>query len=499
MDLVIGTFVSEQRLARQVRSLAMNTKRGSAKNLGFLATLDAYAPCTTRVHPLEAILDIRGTPERGNVFVRFAACFAGFSAITFSCAGRPVHDDELAFYLDHHLDFDWRACCIDEEALLATRDRVASLQDQLRESEAPSIGSIAILEELLQELEAHETQRNSKLADEVRERLIRESCWLRGWTQEPPAVERARAYFESRTDTAALVAGFFQAWQQAHMLGDYRAAKVFARRLVSHASHAGASARSIVEARLAAGASAFMLGQLAEAKTHLTAAIETYDAAFEPSHELAARDGNDMGVGATTHLAWVLFLLGDEAGSHANAASALERARAIGHTTTSAMATVLAADCAHFHQEPDRVLELLDADTCHDKLPFWKELATLLRLWAMVALRRPMDDAIHKMTTALDSYRSYGALGCPYRLTQVASVCMQLGEAEAARYHLDQARAEARGTGERFWLPEILRMQAGLAQARGDVDAARSYRAEGMELATEQGSVALLARLRSEA
>ncbi|HMQ21372.1 MAG TPA: hypothetical protein PKE00_02720, partial [Planctomycetota bacterium] len=85
------------------------------------------------------------------------------------------------------------------------------------------------------------------------------------------------------------------------------------------------------------------------------------------------------------------------------------------------------------------------------------------------------------------------------RLTQVASVCMQLGEAEAARYHLDQARAEARGTGERFWLPEILRMQAGLAQARGDVDAARSYRAEGMELATEQGSVALLARLRSEA
>jgi DNA-binding SARP family transcriptional activator/tetratricopeptide (TPR) repeat protein len=100
-----------------------------------------------------------------------------------------------------------------------------------------------------------------------------------------------------------------------------------------------------------------------------------------------------------------------------------------------------------------------------------------------------------RVRNAIDTLRTAGQLArMPYWLSLLADVTQQAGRFDAARAILDAACAEAEQRDERWWLPEVLRVRAGLL----DADAAVPMLRRAALLAQHQHSRTIQARCEAD-
>jgi DNA-binding SARP family transcriptional activator/tetratricopeptide (TPR) repeat protein len=209
------------------------------------------------------------------------------------------------------------------------------------------------------------------------------------------------------------------------------------------------------QAHLAVAGSATSLGMLQKAATH-----------FERARELS-RGSVSLIVGTLPEvhtLAWqahARWLLGDEAGALASCREAADIADAAGHPYSLAMALGYTATTHQLLADKEgaaaAAAKLVSICRRHE-FAFYGEWGVIVQGWVMGG-----PEGIDQINQGLNKLRGAGSqTRMPYWLTLLAQAMVACDRTDSARAVLAAAQAAAEQHEERWWLPEVLRLRAGL-------------------------------------
>jgi DNA-binding SARP family transcriptional activator len=227
-------------------------------------------------------------------------------------------------------------------------------------------------------------------------------------------------------------------------------------------------------------------------------AVEHFDLAERLSTgEASLLVGTRPEVHARAWAAHAQWLLGHEEEALSSALGAVTAARAADHPYSLAVALAYEAVTHEIRGDTEELLpaaDELDALCRRYEFAYYGE-------WAIVLRGRVAggDRGIALIEDGIRRLRSQGAHArMPYWLSLLARTHLDKGRGrnggrEAARAALDAARVGAERSGDRWWLPEVLRLRAGVEPGEGGASLLR----RAVDLAAEQGSVILEARCRA--
>ncbi len=314
-----------------------------------------------------------------------------------------------------------------------------------------------------------------------------------------PEVGRARVRAQELCrwigETPQLFPVLFGLWAFNLVRGELPTARELGTRLLGLAESAGDSALRL-EAHRALGATLFFVGELAQARQHLEEGIRLYDAHVHVDH--AFLFGQDPGVSCLSYEAIVLWHLGYPDAAERTAEDAVELASRIAHPFSMAFALDMAAAVHQFRRHAGRTLELAEravALSTEQGFPLWSAYGSLLRGWALV-YHQKRNAKTADLREALVAWRATGAQVCgPYLLGMIAEAYAEFDEPETGLPLVAEGLTKADSSGERFWEPELLRLQGRLLLAssmprkaevesclRTAVATARDRGARGLEL-----------------
>jgi tetratricopeptide (TPR) repeat protein len=303
------------------------------------------------------------------------------------------------------------------------------------------------------------------------------------------APETAEAYGRAQQIAATLGSGAAQRFEivagiyRFHYLrGDLEAARAAAREMMAAGEARGPLERMVGLYSL--GFVEWSRGDFAPAMPLLEAALDidlaTWGAPVGAGAQLPAGSGNlAQGVQARCSVRIVAAMLLSHLGfldrALALVTESVDMARAAHQPYSEAFAHQSRA-LVHFFRQ-DAASALADAhrvvEISREHGYFFAALGSVLLGWGMAnedGIARPqLDEAIGLMTRGLDGYRRSGA-----RVTQtmylgmLAATHRVRGDRDLAWNLVSEAIAAAETTGERAWLPELLRQRAMLAHDAGD-------------------------------
>lgn len=226
-----------------------------------------------------------------------------------------------------------------------------------------------------------------------------------------------------------------------------------------------------LEAGFAAGLSLFFTGDdLEGARQHLEGVVSHYDR--ELHHVNVSISRQDVGVTSSCVLALLHFQLGNFELAMQSYERALMLSEQLGHPFTRAYALGCAAwfqlHCRNFPMAEQHARESVAVSEEHG-FAWWLIWGDILGGRAGVERRDP--DAGARIERALEQWRAAGSsFNVPRFLSLLAEARLAAGELEAAASLLEEARALAETTTERFFLAELLRLQGQLHLARAAAD-----------------------------
>jgi DNA-binding SARP family transcriptional activator/tetratricopeptide (TPR) repeat protein len=241
------------------------------------------------------------------------------------------------------------------------------------------------------------------------------------------------------------------------------------------------------EAHFAFAGSSMSLGLLAVATTHFDQAIDLSPVAT------SLIVGTRPEVHAQAWAAHAHWLLGHDDQASSRCADAVTRARASDHPYTLAMALGYAAIT---HQLRDdraslghAVVELRDLCQRYE-FAYYGEWALILEGWAAGG-----DHGVSQIREGISRLRSQGANArMPYWMSLLAEALVGEGRREEACTVLDAALVAAEQREDNWWLPEVIRLRAGLDPGPGASEQLR----RAIDLASGQCSWTLEARCRAD-
>ncbi|HEV7803581.1 MAG TPA: AAA family ATPase, partial [Burkholderiales bacterium] len=246
----------------------------------------------------------------------------------------------------------------------------------------------------------------------------------------------------------------------------------------------------MVEAHFGLGCTAFFMGKPETAMEHCRAGVEL-DSPFR-DRSITVRTNQDAGVCCLTYMAMCAWLLGrpDEADTLTRRAEAL--ARQINHPFSVVYAlhfrgwqNLWAADYAAAKASSDEVIRMSEEGGF-----FWVTLGSCIRARVMAEAGH-LEDAVRTLRSGLDGYRAPGArLSQTLQLAFEAEIHLKAGMHDVGLERIEEAKRAIDATQERFWAPEILRLEGDLVLGSDSQRAERCYR-EALTLAREQGAPAL--------
>jgi DNA-binding SARP family transcriptional activator len=249
----------------------------------------------------------------------------------------------------------------------------------------------------------------------------------------------------------------------------------------------GAEREFVGQAHFAFAGSATSLGMAATAIPHFDLADELSRGAF--SFLLGTR----IEVHARAWAAHAHWLLGEDDRAAAACVGAVERGRAVDHPYSLAVALAYAAITYQMHGDRPAVraaVEELRGLCDRYEFAYYSEWARVLDGWACGG-----EQGVARIQEGIGRLRSLRAYArMPYWLSLLGEVLIGCRRTEAARAVLDAARAAAEENDDRWWLPEVLRLRAGLESGEPAVARLRA----AVELADKQRSRALEARSRAD-
>lgn len=323
---------------------------------------------------------------------------------------------------------------------------------------------------------------------------------------------RAHALCQGAGASPQLFPALWGLWIFYHVRGDYALAEQHGEQLLALAQSTGDSGIAL-GAHQALGATRFLRGRLHEAREHFGKALSIYD----PSRHLplAFLFGHDAAAFSQAHLAWIAFHLGEPERAQASIAEALALCEELNQPVSRGLVE-------HFAAALGCLLGDLDSAEAHASalaklseevgMPHWSALSQIDLGWAteLRAAQGPQGDAVRERY-AEGAARIRGALsmlmgiGSRVSLTYWRSALI---EAEIGAGNVDEARALLSDTmafveknDERYFEPELYRLEGEIALARGAETAAEAQaRADaafrkGIEIAERQGALGLVARI----
>jgi predicted ATPase len=241
------------------------------------------------------------------------------------------------------------------------------------------------------------------------------------------------------------------------------------------------------QAHFAFAGSATSLGMPATAIPHFQLADELSRGAV--SFVLGTR----IEVHARAWSAHAHWLHGDDDQANTLCMDAVERARAVDHPYTLAVALAYAAITRQIRGDTAALVETVaELRTLCQRYEFayYGEWAIVLDGWVSGG-----DQGVARIQEGIDRLRSQGAYArMPYWLSLLADLLLGCGRAEAARAVLDAAWAAAEERDDRWWLPEVLRRRAQLQPS----DQAVASLQGAIGLAEQQLSRTLESRCRAD-
>ncbi|HET6626419.1 MAG TPA: AAA family ATPase [Nocardioidaceae bacterium] len=299
-----------------------------------------------------------------------------------------------------------------------------------------------------------------------------------------PVLERAVELSEQTGSRAKLVNSLVALWACRFVQGHIREAHRISSRALSVPD---VDDVLLGQAHFAFAGSAVTLGLPRDALEH-----------FDIAHDrCAGAESLAVGTMPEVHsLAWSAhahWLLGQHGHAVDHAREAIERARAIRHPYSLAVALAYAGVTAQLLDDRDglgrTVAELRELCERYG-FAYYREWGVVLDGWL-----RGGATGIALMKQGIAQLRDEGSLvRMPYWLALLAEGMSRNGMAEGALAALDSARTAAESRGDTWWLPEVLRMRAALSQtAQGD-----ALLGSALTLAEQQGSKALADRCRHD-
>jgi tetratricopeptide (TPR) repeat protein len=237
------------------------------------------------------------------------------------------------------------------------------------------------------------------------------------------------------------------------------------------------------QAHLAVAGSVTTLGRHEQALPHFELAHQMcYDA-------VPAIVGTRFEVHARAWSAHALWLVGREAEARHWCDWAITRAEEVDHPYSLAVALAYAGVTHQLRGDAERTVEFAarTREICaRYEFSYYGNWGLILAGWCAGGL-----DGAGQIREGLRRLRDQRALARqPYYLALLAQTLMSAGQADAAGAVLDSAFTAAAAHDDRWWLPELYRLEAARCPGR----AGRELLARAISLAEQQGSHALIRR-----
>jgi len=251
----------------------------------------------------------------------------------------------------------------------------------------------------------------------------------------------------------------------------------------------------LLEAESWLGTVLFYLNELSTARSHLERALSLYAPAHHRNH--AFLYGLDPAVLASAHLTWLYWLVGAPKDAAEMGRRSLTIAEQSGHTLSLAHALNFNMVLHCFLGEAEATTGVADAEialSVKHGFPHYLAYAQILKGWGMTR-QGEVSGGIELMRAGLDARReSTGAeLARPFFLTLLAEAHGKKGAAREGLDVLREAGEVVERTGDRWWAPEIRRVEGELRlmATPDDADEACARFEEARELSRHSGSRSL--------
>ncbi len=244
-----------------------------------------------------------------------------------------------------------------------------------------------------------------------------------------------------------------------------------------------------IETNLLLGLCRFFGGDFAEADRHLGECLAEYDVARHGDH--TQRFGQDPAIVALCYRSWLRWIRGEHEAAAEASAEAVARARATGHPLSLAFALTFAAwRCAYGHDADGARawIEELLAVGDREAIPVFHAHGRVLAAWFACCEARHAE-AVPALRDAVRAFEATGSR-C-YLSLWLAFLAVAEGEAgdwDTADATIERALAELERSGEQWARPEVLRLAARVADARGTPDVAHERLDRAIRCAVEYGS-----------
>ncbi len=283
------------------------------------------------------------------------------------------------------------------------------------------------------------------------------------------AYARAQELCQLIGETTQHFATLYGIWRSCLLRGEYRPGLELGEHLLRLAgAHQGPAL--LITAQRSIGSILFYMGEYGRSLTHLHHILQEKDAVDEVRAELAGYDVVDLFVAVHAYGAWNEWMRGNSQQALAHSETSLRTARDIGHAFSRALSLSFAAWFHQFRRDAVRTRACAMEAIALSKelgLQMWIGWNHVLLGWAMLSEGRALE-ARELIRQGLREWRATGSeLGVSYFLTMLAEAEAEAGQVEAGLEALEEAQQFVYSSGERFWLPELLRQRALLLERRG--------------------------------
>jgi class 3 adenylate cyclase/predicted ATPase len=301
-------------------------------------------------------------------------------------------------------------------------------------------------------------------------------------------IERAEARGEAPEDPLLLFSVLYSFWVS--NFNGFHAATVtdLAAQFLKLAEEQNAATPRVLGHRLV-GISQAMVGNLAEASTHLDRAIESYNPVEH--RQFAARFGQDIRVGALSYRGWILWMLGYPDAALADAKGAVKEAREGGQGIPlldslyfTSYPLIHRGEFAAASAQLDELIPLLTEKNASQ----WRGRG-LMHRGCIQALTGKAVDAAELIPSGIAACQSSGSiLFVPWYVSHLARACAELGRFDEAWRHIDEAFAAIKQTGE-TWCESDVHRVAGeivLLGPEPDISKAEAHFNRALAIARQQ-------------
>jgi class 3 adenylate cyclase/predicted ATPase len=303
---------------------------------------------------------------------------------------------------------------------------------------------------------------------------------------------RTRALAEALGETAPLLRSLYGLWAYNLVGGDIRVGREMAGRFLALAEAEGDKEASLVGHRIL-GVSLHGLGMQEQARAEIERALDLYDPMVH--RPLAYIFGQDQRVAGLSFLAVILWVQGFPDRAKRTAQEAVTLARDLDHANSFGYALAFGgcpvAELCGAVPLAERLASTLLAYSEENDAALWRAFGLAHKAWVDLA----GDDALgalHAFEDAIAAFRAaHARLRLPLHLGDLARAQGRVGRIAEGLATIREARSLVEQGGERWVLPELLRIEAELSLAAGgEASATEAYQLlqEALGLAREHGA-----------